>query len=549
LEAITLIGTWFYIAKAELHALTSGLRPRRKLLSFIIPTVGIFWALLVAPNIISLILLNWLPNDYSILPMLLMPGLMRSFMLYLWMMLLFGPIASALQEVKIGQWEIMLSNNVKTRDILIGSFIARIPVYGLAILFIAPILISPFMVILKVSLIGQVLTYLNLFLFAICTNWLSNLLATAIQSKLGDSLRGNDLAKAFATITGFSIMIPIYVVQFFPEQSAAVMSLDIFTVLPFTWCADLITWVSFLNSGAGLNSSVLVGLGSILSFDAFVCLALILSFFCVTIGLGLQAADRLFTIKAGVRTEKIVTVRNENSIYKSIRRLLPGTFGVLLITTLKDFGRKAQNISSLIFGIILAAIIPMMTSISIAPNEPVRGFFYFSITSSMMLSVTSSMAFGGLAFLESKNQLWMLRSAPKGVVQYVKARMAQSLIFAIPMVFVYSGIVSAMMNYEIIESCSAILIAILVMVGAVMISIGITTNNPYYKDSASESFKANTGITMMIMMVATFVPTIVLGILTGFQNLAFLAFAPPTVMCLTGFSMMIVGTQRLSRPE
>ena len=470
-------------------------------------------------------------------------------MLYLWMMLLFSPIASALQEVKIGQWEIILSHNVKTRDILIGSFIARIPLYSLIVLFIAPILISPFMVVFKVSIIGQVFAYLTLFLFVICTIWLSNLLGTAIQSKLGESSRGNDLAKALATVTGFSIMIPVYVMQFFPEQSAAFMTLDIFLALPFTWCADLITWVSFLNSDVGLNSSAFIGLQSLLSFDAFVCLILILLFFSVTIGLGLQAADRLFTIKAGACSEKVVTVRNRNPVYKGIRMLVPGTFGILLITTLKDFGRKAQNISSLIFGIILAAIVPMMASTSIAPNEPVRGFFYFSITSAMLLSVTGSMAFGGLAFLESKNQLWMLKSTPKGVAQYVKARMAQSLLFAIPMAFVYSGIVSALMNYGIIESCSAILIAIIVMVGAVMISIGITTNNPYYEDSASESFKANTGLTILIMMSATFIPTIVLGILTGFQNLILLAFAPPIIICLTGFLMIIVGTRRLSSPE
>lgn len=541
-------GTWFYIAKAELLALTSGLRPRRKVFSLIIPILGISWALLIIPYIMSLIF-GWLPNEYSITLFVLMPGLLRSLMLFLWMMLLFSPIASALQEVKIGQWEIMLSNNVKTRDILIGSFIARLPICGLATIFVAPIIISPFMVVFEVSLIGQVLVYLTLLLFVTCTIWLSNFLCAAIQSKLGDSPRGNDLAKAFAAIVGFSIMIPIYVVQFFPEQFAAVMSLDIFEVLPSTWCADLITWVSFLNNGVGLNPSILVGLELMLSFDAFVCLMLILLFFTITIGLGLQAADRLYSIKAGIRSEKVVTVWKKNPFYRGIKMLLPGTFGVILITTLKDFGRKAQNIASLVFGIIIATVVPMMTSTSIAPDEPVRGFFYFSISSAMMLSITGSMAFGGLAFLESKNQLWMLRSAPKGVVQYVKARMTQSLLFAIPMAFVYSGIVSVLMNYGILESLRAILIAILVMVGAVMISIGITTNNPYYDDAASETFKGNTGLTMFTLVGSTLIPTIVFGLLTGFKNLVLLAFAPPTIMFLIGIVMIIVGTRRLSRPE
>jgi uncharacterized membrane protein YvlD (DUF360 family) len=82
-----------------------------------------------------------------------------------------------------------------------------------------------------------------------------------------------------------------------------------------------------------------------------------------------------------------------------------------------------------------------------------------------------------------------------------------------------------------------------------VISVGITTSNPYYEDSASESFKANTGLTVMIMMGVTFIPTIALGILTVFQNLIFLAFTPPITMCLAGFFMMVVGTRRLSLPE
>ncbi|MFX0108462.1 MAG: hypothetical protein ACFE7R_09280 [Candidatus Hodarchaeota archaeon] len=544
-----MVGTWLYIAKAEILALTSGLRPRRKLLSIIIPTIGILWALFIAPNLMSLLLFGWLPSEYPILLMVLMPGLMRSLMLFLWMMLLFSPIASALQEVRIGQWEIMLSNNVKTRDILIGSFIARIPVNSLTILFVAPVMISPFMVVFEVSLIGQVLVYLTLFLFVICTIWLSNIIGAAIRSKLGDSSRGNDLAKAFAAVAGFSMMIPIMVVQFFPEQSAAIMSSDIFFMLPFIWCADLIVWVSFLFSDAGLGSSVLVGLETILSFDPFVSLALILVFFTVTIGLGLQAADRLYSIKAGVRSEKVITVRRMGLLSRGIQRVLPGPSGVMLVTVMKEFVRKAQNTSSLVFGIIFAAIIPVMASISIAPDEPVRGFFYFSITSAMLLSMTSSMAFGGLSFLESKNQLWMITSAPQGVIKYVKIRMVQSLLFAIPMALVYSCIVSVLMSYNAIQTLLALLIATLVMVGAVMVSIGITTNNPNYEDSTSEAFKGNTGATMLTMMGATFIPTVVLGVLTRFEFLALLAFAPSAVMFLMGSVMIVIGTRRLSRPE
>ena len=56
------------------------------------------------------------------------------------------------------------------------------------------------MLAFQVSIIGQLLVYGVLALLAMSTIWLSNLLTSVLQARLGDSSRGNDIAKALSMV-------------------------------------------------------------------------------------------------------------------------------------------------------------------------------------------------------------------------------------------------------------------------------------------------------------------------------------------------------------
>ncbi|MHA1928340.1 MAG: hypothetical protein ACTSV2_07150, partial [Candidatus Thorarchaeota archaeon] len=124
---------WAAVAKAEFLILTSKFRSGRKPVSLGMFTFAIVWALFIAPQLMDSIV-SLFADELRVLLALAFPGLMRSIMLVLWIMILVYPISYALQEIKIGQWEILLSNNVKTKDMLIGMFLGKIPNYGLMIL-------------------------------------------------------------------------------------------------------------------------------------------------------------------------------------------------------------------------------------------------------------------------------------------------------------------------------------------------------------------------------------------------------------------------------
>ena len=129
---------WYHIAKAEFFVLTAGIRKHRRATVGLMFALAAIWATYLAPMIINgFIQLIFPMETIRTLLMVLFPGLMRTVMLFLWALLLLYPLSYSLQEIKIGQWEIFLSNNVKTRDILTGTFVGKMPLYGLIVMVFA----------------------------------------------------------------------------------------------------------------------------------------------------------------------------------------------------------------------------------------------------------------------------------------------------------------------------------------------------------------------------------------------------------------------------
>jgi MFS family permease len=174
-----LTGNWFHIAKAEFQVQTSGIKSHRKPIVLGLFVLGIVWALVIAPYLMAFVFTEILGIPQPVL-IVIMPGLMRAGIMFIWLILLILPLSNALQEVKIGQWEILLSNNVQTREILVGVFVGRLSVYGLYILYLALLLVAPFAQALDVSPVGQALMYVTVFVITVSIIWLSQLLVTAI---------------------------------------------------------------------------------------------------------------------------------------------------------------------------------------------------------------------------------------------------------------------------------------------------------------------------------------------------------------------------------
>lgn len=547
-------GKWYHLAKAEFRVQTSRFGSKAKLTLGLLSVIGIVWALIVAPWLMKFLLESILGIENQIL-ILNMPGLMRAGLMVIWFVILLIPLSNSLKEIKIGQWEILLSNNVKTSDMLVGSFLGKLPINGLLVLFSAPILLAPFVSALQVTLLGQILMYSEILIVTLSTIWLSNLLSVAIQAKLGESPRGKDIANALAILLGIVVVIPFVGIQLAASVVAEVLGWNIFLVMPFTWSADLITWSAIVFNGVGYagNLSVILGLG-------FTMLLLLQSAFIVgVIALGILASDRLFTVTAGVRVESVVSSGKNNILLKGIKRIIPGSFGVLLVTVMKDFGRKAQNLSKLSIMVVMAVVFPILLG--------VRGGYALSevdlrsilVMMGFAFTVLGGMTFGGVGFLESKDQLWLIKTAPSGTRRFIQVRVAQMCFYTIPIVVVSSTVVAILFQLSLLQVAFIIPILVSAGVGSALVGIGVSASNPTYEDSKSAAFKSNASRTTAITLVC-FASYQILDLLMGIMDYgaipAFISSSDTlyliaifTPLPIVGVLMVLLGSKSILQRE
>ncbi|MFX1331420.1 MAG: hypothetical protein ACFE9W_07680 [Promethearchaeota archaeon] len=543
---------WLVIAKTEYLVATSRFHTRRKAISLLIVAFALVWALFIAPAIMSSFF-NLFAVEIQTILAIAFPGLMRSVMLLLWIIVLIYPISYALQEIRIGQWEIMLSNNVSTRDMLFGTFLGKLPGYGLLVLFLAPVLISLFAIVYQVSLIGQALMYGVLYITALVTLWFSNVISTAIQAKLGESSRGNDIAKALSMVVAAIVIVPMYGIMYFAGPLAEIMGMDVFLILPSTWGADLITWTAIYFNGVGLPQSTILAFESILLFGPALDFLLIAAFSIVLIAFGLTASDRLFTIEAGARTEVVTTVGRDNLVLRAVRNLLSGSFGVMVVTSLKDFGRKAQNLSRLGYGVFLSILLPLMmnfSGIGSTVGDPLFVPMMATFMTGLMLGMLGGITFGGIGFLDSKDQLWILKGAPNGASKFVRARVVSHFLFAIPIALISTISVTVILGLGIVVFLAMAVYVYTVLCGSILIATGITANNPAYEDIKSSAFMINTGLTIIIIMFSSMF-TLIWGILIILRegNIPLGLLVNTVPILIIGFIVVYIGSRRLSMPD
>ena len=488
--------TWLAIAKAEFQALSSSLRGHRKLYMGILYLLALVWAIILAPIMYNFVLAALFPMEV-LRPMLIVifPGLMRTVSLFLWLILLLFPLSYALQEIKIGQWEIFLSNNVRTRDIMAGTFLGKLGLYGLVIIFLAPLLITPFMLAFEVGVIGQLLVYGVVTMLAMGTVWFSNFITSVIQARLGDSSRGNDIAKALAMVVAIIVILPMYGLIFFLPTLSAIMGMNAFLILPSTWFADLISWLAITFNGFGLTASQILGFSDVLQLSMMMTLVLSTGFVISTVGIALGMADRVFTIEAGVRTEVVTTVGRENVFLRGVRRINSGPFGSLVVTNFKDFLRKAQNLSKIGYGLILAIIMPViMMSMDIEYLQ----FKELSLMMVSMMSLIGALPFAGTGFLESKDQLWIIQGAPSGASRFVKSRIAAQAIIGIPLIVIPAVAMYLMLEMTLVELLIFLGLGYVAVLGGMLVATGVTARNPNYEDTKSPAHQANVMASCML---------------------------------------------------
>ncbi|MHA1851048.1 MAG: hypothetical protein ACTSW8_07315, partial [Candidatus Thorarchaeota archaeon] len=223
-------GKWWPIAKAEFLVRTVKLHKARKILYPGLVGFCLLISLFGVPYIISFFL-GELGSAFEIVLATSLPSVMRTIMLVIWLFILIIPISNSLENTKTDQWEILFSSNVKTTDILFGTYLGKIPIYGLFSLILSSVLVTLFVYSYSVSIIGQLLMYSIILLFALTTIWISNVITTALQAKIGQSPRGDDISKALSWAMIPIVMIPSMGAMYWSSQIIGLMGLEFSMIL------------------------------------------------------------------------------------------------------------------------------------------------------------------------------------------------------------------------------------------------------------------------------------------------------------------------------
>ncbi|MHA2301507.1 MAG: hypothetical protein ACXACD_11190, partial [Candidatus Thorarchaeota archaeon] len=400
--------------------------------------------------------------------------------------------------------------------------------------------------------------YAAILLLAISTLWISTVFSSAVEMRLSQSPTGEEQAKKVAMVVSLVVIVPIIAMMNFAGGLAELLTLDAFLLFPFTWGADIASWAILIFNSIGLAEAEIALMTSVLKFDLLVDTLLLLALSLLAVIAGLASADRLFSFEAGPRTEAVRTVGKENILLRGVRRITPGPFGVLVVTSLKDFFRKPMNSARLMLGLVVSVLPPLMVAY-VTISFPIEVPPMFAMVLSVMMIVMlypliGGLTFGGLGFLESKSHLWIIHCAPNGAAKFVSARFLAYLLSSLPLAIIPAVAIALVQGLGFLAGLSFAGLAYVLLIGSALVGSGVTALNPAYETTRSSSFYVNTFITVSVVLGTTMLPLVLgarylpslvdgaLGFLTG---LFLLTVLPIT---LIGLLLCYIGIRNLSKP-
>jgi len=534
------MGNWWTVAENELLLLTSRFHGKRKLLvGIIIAIFAVYYyivftmiqPLFFLPEVKEMLLSNKELVYYFILLIYFFSGVM----------VFFTPISGTLREVNVIPIEIVLSSPIKARHVFLGQFVSRAVVYTIITLLV----IVPFDVIISLafnaSLVGILVFNVLTLLYVLFFLWLSVLVIAVIMSKLGQSSRGQDIAKAINMLLGGLVFVILYLTGYFSGSinlTTLAFLLDLGYYLPYGWVANTI---SFYILGHPENVPVLLNVA-----------LLLLTFATAGFG-GYYIAERFYVVEP-VEIHR-VTIKHEFWFYKIIRKIVPGKLGELTVLHFKEFSRYYESLSKFAYSLVISIVlIYVMTSAFSSLGEDLL-FFLIAFIIPYAIPLIGVMLSSDIT-IRGKEKLWIYRHIPYGIRYFILGKFIQSLMLLLPVALIIPLLLFIM--YSSLFTGSILLFfltySIVLAVSVTAINVGIFCINPAFKEKSAK-FTVNVLITMGITMLLPLfaIPITIASALfsqASIHTLVFLMSGTFAVIdVVAGVILMWLGMKRLSSIE
>lgn len=389
------------------------------------------------------------------------------FAVFIWFF--FFPVSLALRDIQASQLESLLSAPVRPSQLLMGEFVGVMPFYAIAVVIFAGI----FTALLNPIGIGIAQTFIIVLIFVFTffiALWLGTLVAAILRCKLGQSDRGKDIGKAI----GFLIALPVVGIMY------AMMGGGFMEALADPGTSGAVTGIlGFLPSSWGAR--VIIDFASnpdVISLDSLARLGGIAVFFLASMWLGFKLADRAYTLETGGFSGS--TAGKDGIFYNTLKSLGGGgAFGTLLVSIMKDYGRRLQNLSRVAY---IVGLVVLINVFLVRPSEPLEAM----IMAQALFAMLASFVVGEVT-IRGKEALFIYRKAPYGERRLIGARLVQGWIITVPVcAAIIAGQLAIIPDVSLQTYLGLIGVIIAVSAAYVVFNLGLFLTIPAFTDKGGE---------------------------------------------------------------
>ncbi len=531
------------IAKTELKRKTSGFRNHRFLLFIIIYIILGIWAFLIAPLIFDLFMptlaTSFPENIFAIVGYLIEFVLMMLFLI-----IIMYPMQNIYRKAEVGYKEMVLASPARPSDIFFGEFVGKIPIYLIFILTLTPIITGLINPIINLNVVQYLIIYLCVTGHVIFAALLGSIIVSLLERGIARSEKARDLGKVLLSLLAIAMVAILYTFTYlFNLLMLNPQIKNILMFYPSLWFSNIILYVIqpvlissyFLNIWASIALVVIIPI--IILFITF------------------KKAHVFFSLET--RIEKISTViEKENRFYVLIRKITGSKWEGLIMTQLKEFFRKRENIMKIVFTIGLTIFEGVIFAFLWGdyPNLDNQDISFYMMMSVMIAGMLFSLFLGNYIFVGSKELIWVYKKSPRNIKALIFSylRMIAIIIF-----FIGIGLTiffSLFFQYDIFTGIFFFLFLIIYSLISVSQAIGLQCINPAFEEKGGD-MTLTIGILIIINLV-----TIFGSIFLGFQLLGnfnpppelikvFLSLPLITFGILFAIPLLLIGLKKLNKME
>jgi len=521
---------WLLIAKNEYRLRLNRIRPIRTF--FPVLAIGLLavYVAYIAPFIANMFIDDLLAFFLSQLALAMVPVLF--FMIFFYLMIL--PITYTLQGMQADQVEIFLAAPIKPSDILLGEFLGIMPFYAIFITIIAGFFtaaLSPLGLGLS-QIFTIVLIFCVVFLSAL---WIGIVVAAVVRTRFAKSARGKDIGRALSLVVALPIVAIMYAIigggftEALIDPSTNQLTRSILGFLPSSWGADVI-----------LGFAANPGNFGFFTFETMIRLLGLVIFFVLALWLGAKLASRIYSVEPTSFNASIV--RPDGFFFKTIKILGgKGSSGNLLVSVFKDYTRRLENLSRLVYILGLLALVNIfLVEGSSGPGDAlIMGVFLFAF---LAVLIVGQVALGG------KESVFIHKKAPSGISRLVKARLIQSWLVAVPIGIIVTVIsLLQVPQIDLLTFIGYIGLMAQLIAANIVLALGLALLRPEFSENAREQM-------MGLMVNAQIALFVSIGIFIGSQAILNISFfntflLQSTIIWVLGVLFLQLGKTKINNIE